>query len=58
MLYPRMMRVHLNGESLVGLADGVEEAGMAVGLQVPSVPELSGCWSVSELGSHPDESLV
>lgn len=42
----------------MGSADGVEEAGMAVGLQVPSVPELSGYWPVSELGSHPDESLV
>lgn len=42
----------------MGPTDGVEEAGIAVGLQVPSVPELSGCWPVSELGSHPDESQL
>lgn len=38
----------------MGSADEVEEAGMVVGLQVPSVSELSGYWPVSELKSHPD----
>lgn len=58
MLCTRIRRVGPQWESLLRPADGVEEAVMTVGLQAPLVPELSGYWPVSELGSHPDEGLV
>lgn len=58
MLCTRMRRVGPQWENLRRPADRVEEVVMTVGLQVSLVPELSGCWPVSELGSHPDEGLV
>ena len=58
MFCTRIRRVGPPRESLSRPADGVEEAVMADGVQVPLVPELSGCWPVSELGSQPDEGLV